>query len=99
MMAAQTGSPGPADEAVEAQEQEQGGTAEWMGLTRLQLKNNRKALTDILNGLADKSLSPVIASAQLSMIGLKQANIDAIVADASDGTVNNPVPTEEVADV
>jgi hypothetical protein len=70
-----------------------------MGLTRLQLKNNRKALTDILNGLADKSLSPVIASAQLSMIGLKQANIDAIVADASDGQVDNPVPTEDVADV
>jgi len=99
MMAAQTGSPGPADEAVAAQEQEQGGSGEWMGLSRLQWQRNRKALSDVLNGLSDGSMSAALASAQLSMIGLSQKNIDAIVADASDGQVDNPVPTEEVADV
>jgi lambda family phage portal protein len=98
MMAAQTGAVGPADESVAAQEQEQAGSGEWMGLSRLQWNRNRKALTDVLNGLSDGSMSAALATAQLSMIGLKQANIDAIVADASDGTVDNPVPTEEVAD-
>jgi hypothetical protein len=33
------------------------------------------------------------------MIGLAQKNIDAIIADASDGTVDEPLPVEEVADV
>ena len=93
MMAAQTGAEGPAD-AVQA---EQAGSGEWMGLSRLQWNRNRKALTDVLNGLADKSMSPALATAQLSMIGLSQKNIDAIVSDASDGTVDNPIPAEEVA--
>ena len=93
MMAAQTGAEGPAD-AVQA---EQAGTGEWMGLSRQQWNRNRKALTDVLNGLSDGSMSPALATAQLSMIGLSQKNIDAIVADASDGTVDNPIPVEEVA--
>jgi hypothetical protein len=93
MMAAQTGAEGPAD-AVQA---EQAGTGEWMGLSRLQLKNNRKALNDVLNGLADKSLSPALATAQLAMIGMSQKNIDAIIADVSDGVVDQPIPSEEVA--
>jgi len=95
MMAAQTGAEGPAD-AVQAEQQDQAGSGEWMGLSRLQWNRNRKALTDVLNGLSDGSMSAALATAQLSMIGLSQKNIDAIVADASDGTVDNPVPTEEV---
>jgi hypothetical protein len=95
MMAAQTGAIGPADESVAAQEQEQGGSGEWMGLSRIQWQRNRKALTDVLNGLADGSVSPALATAQLSMIGLSQKNIDAIVADTTDGTVDNPLPAEE----
>ena len=93
MMAAQTGSSGPLD----AVEQEQAGTGEWMGLTRLQMKNNDKALNDILNGLADGTMRPSVAKAKLSMIGMKQQNIDAVIADVSDGTVDNPMPVEEVA--
>lgn len=96
MMAAQTGTTGPADEAVAAQDDP--GTGEWMGLSRLQWNRNRKALTDVLNGLSDGSMSPALATAQLSMIGLSQKNIDAIVADVSDGQVDNPVP-EETANV
>lgn len=95
MMAAQTGAEGPAD-AVQA---EQAGSGEWMGLSRLQWNRNRKALTDVLNGLSDGSMSVALATAQLSMIGLSQANIDAIVADASDGTVENQLPADEVASV
>jgi hypothetical protein len=98
MMAAQTGAEGPADEA-QAEQAEQAGSGEWMGLSRQQWNRNRKALTDVLNGLSDGSMSQALATAQLSMIGLSQKNIDAIVADASDGQVDNPVPTEDVADV
>jgi lambda family phage portal protein len=92
MMAAQTGTEGP----VETAQAEQAGTGEWMGLSRLQWNRNRKALTDVLNGLADKSMSPALATAQLSMIGMSQKNIDAIVADASDGVVDEPVPQTDV---
>lgn len=98
MMAAQTGAEGPADVV----QSEQAGTGEWMGLSRQQWNRNRKALTDVLNGLADGSMSTALATAQLSMIGMAQKNIDAIVADASDGTVDEPLPdvlltAEEVA--
>lgn len=100
MMAAQTGAAGPQDEANAIQDADQGSTGEWMGLSRLQWQRNRKALMDILNGLADGSVSAALAKAQLSMIGLSEKNIEAIVADASDGTVSNPPPAEtEVASV
>ena len=96
MMAAQTGASGPADEGAAIAAEEQGGSGEWMGLSRLQWNRNRKALADVLNGLTDGSMSPALAQAQLSMIGLSQKNIDAIIADASDGTVDNQLPAEEV---
>jgi lambda family phage portal protein len=92
MMAAQTGASTPADDIAAAEE---GGTGEWMGLSRLQWNRNRKALTDVLNGLADGSMSQALAEAQLAMIGMSQKNIGAIIADASDGTVDNPIPDEE----
>lgn len=99
MMAAQTGASGPADDAAALAEEDQGGTGEWMGLSRLQWNRNRKALTDVLNGLADGSMSTALAEAQLAMIGMAQKNIDAIIADATDGIVDNPLPEEEPANV
>ncbi len=92
MMAAQTGSTGPVEDvaAMEAP-----GTGEWAGLSRLQFSRNRKALTDVLNGLSDGSMSKALAEAQLAMIGVAQKNIDAIIADASDGTIDEPIPAEE----
>jgi len=95
MMAAQTGTEGPADEAAATQDAEAAPSGEWMGLSRLQWSRNRKALTDVLNGLSDGSMSKALAEAQLAMIGLGQKNIDAIVADASDGVVDEPLPAEE----
>jgi len=97
MMAAQTGAAGPADEAADIAIEAEGGTGEWMGLSRLQWNRNRKALMDVLNGLADGSMSKPLAEAQLAMIGLAQKNIDAIITDASDGVVDNPIPAEEEA--
>ena len=94
MMAAQTGTIGPADDAQAEADAASGTTGEWMGLSRLQWQRNRKALMDVLNGLSDGSMSPVLAKAQLSMIGMSEANIEAVIADATDGTVDNPVPEE-----
>jgi hypothetical protein len=94
MMAAQTGAAGPVDEVEAARES---GTGEWMGLSRLQLKNNDKALNDILNGLADGSMSVAVGQAKLAMIGMSQKNIDAVIADVTDGVVSNPIPAEEEA--
>jgi lambda family phage portal protein len=74
-------------------------TGEWMGLSRLQWKRNEKALNDILSGLADGTTSPAMATAKLAMIGLTQQNIDAIIADATDGTIDAPLPAEEPANV
>ncbi len=97
MMAVQTGASGPQDEANTEADVEAAGTSEWMGLSRQQWNRNRKALTDVLNGLADGSMSTALAQAQLSMIGMSQKNIDAIIADVSDGQVDNPPPAEKVA--
>jgi lambda family phage portal protein len=95
MMAAQTGAAGPVDESNAIKDAEESNTGEWMGLTRLQWQRNRKALMDVLNGLSDGSMSPVLAKAQLSMIGMSEKNVDAVIADATDGTVDNPLPAEE----
>jgi lambda family phage portal protein len=95
MMASQTGAAGPVDEVAAARES---GTGEWMGLSRLQLKNNDKALNDILSGLADGSMSIPVGQAKLAMIGMSQKNIDAVIADVTDGVVSNPPPAEEPAD-
>jgi lambda family phage portal protein len=75
-------------------EQASGSSGEWMGLSRLQFNRNRKALTDILNGLKDGSMSSVLAETQLAMIGVSQDNIQKIIADAGDGKIDSPIPAE-----
>lgn len=99
MMAAQTGAAGPQDESNAIKDAEESNSGEWMGLSRLQWQRNRKALMDVLNGLSDGSMSPVLAKAQLSMIGMSEKNVDAVIADATDGTVDNPLPAETQAEV
>lgn len=91
MMATQTGAAGPTDEVAAERES---GTGEWMGLSRLQLKNNDKALNDVLLGLADGSMSVAVGEAKLAMIGMSQKNIDAVVADVTDGVIDNPIPED-----
>jgi lambda family phage portal protein len=91
MMATQTGAAGPTDEVAAERES---GTGEWMGLSRLQLKNAAKALDDVLLGLADGTMSTAVGSAKLAMIGMSQKNIDTVIADVADGRVDNPIPTD-----
>ena len=81
-----TGEPTGVGTAVEA------GSSEWMGLSRLQWNRNRKALEDVLSGLTDGTMTPAKATAMLATIGLSQQNIDALIADASDGSIEQQLP-------
>jgi hypothetical protein len=44
-------------------------------------------------------MSKAVGQAKLAMIGMSQKNIDAVIADVTDGVVDNPLPTEEAANV
>lgn len=68
-----------------------GGTGEMAETSRLQWQRNRKAIEDILNELKDGSMSAAKASAMLSTLGLGQPTIDALIADAADGTIDTPM--------
>jgi hypothetical protein len=52
----------------------------------LQFKRNRKAIENILSELQAGEISEAKARVLLSSIGLVEKNIDALVADALDGS-------------
>jgi hypothetical protein len=64
------------------------------GLSTLQFTRNRKAIGKILDELAAGTTSPAAARVFLSSIGMTPANVDALIADATDGT---PVELPEEA--
>ena len=70
-------------------------TGEMSGLTRMQYKNNKKAIDEILKALIDKTTTPTRATVDLSMLGLTEATIQKLIADVSDGVVDDPAITEE----
>jgi lambda family phage portal protein len=74
--------------------QENKGSGEMMGLSTLQFNRNRKAILKTLDDLASKSISEAAARVFLSSIGMSQANVDALIADASDGTIETQVAEE-----
>jgi lambda family phage portal protein len=65
-------------------------TGEFADMSTLQLTRNRKAIKKILQELASGVESEVAARVYLGGIGLQQATIDALIADAMDGTVDTP---------
>lgn len=67
-------------------------SGEMMGLSRLQWSRNRKALEDVLGELADGTTSEAKARVFLSSLGMSTANVDALIADAMDGTVDTEIP-------
>jgi hypothetical protein len=86
----------PVFEAIQAAEQtapEAGkpetGSGEMMGLSRLQWNRNRKAIMDVLNDFIAKSVTKAQATVLLSGIGLSEANVQMLLADAEDGTVDS----------
>ena len=92
MMAAQTGATTPVDDAQQA---EQAGTSEGMGLSRQQWNRNRKAIMDVLQDFADGKINRSVATVFFSGIGLSQDNIAMLLDDASDGTIDTPLPEDD----
>ena len=96
--AAQTAAAAPAESPTtqssptQPQEQRQAGTGEMMGLSTLQFNRNRKAIAKTLQELADNTISQTQAKVFLSSIGMSPENVDALISDALDGTVDTKLP-------
>jgi lambda family phage portal protein len=65
-----------------------GPSGEMAGLSRLQFQRNRKAIEDILAEFIAGTTSEAKARVFLASIGMTPTNIDALLEDASDGTVD-----------
>jgi len=66
------------------------GSAEYMQLSRRQLQNNRKAITDALNDLISGTRSVAFTEAMLATFGLSPETVKKLVQDASDGRIDDP---------
>jgi hypothetical protein len=64
----------------------QAATGEMASVSTLQFKRNRKAIETILGELAEGKTSENKARVYLASIGLTQTSIDALIADALDGS-------------
>jgi lambda family phage portal protein len=67
-------------------------SSEMANASRLQFGRNRKAVDDILNELIAGTISLVRAKVELQTIGYTEATAQALIDDASDGTVDKEVP-------
>jgi lambda family phage portal protein len=65
-------------------------TGEFAGLSTMQWNRNRKAIQKVLEELASGTTSEQAARVYLGGIGLAQKSIDALIADAMDGTIDTP---------
>ena len=63
-----------------------------MGLSTLQFNRNRKAIAKTLEDLASKTISQTQARVFLSSIGMSAENVEALINDAIDGTVDTQLP-------
>jgi hypothetical protein len=63
-----------------------------VGLSTLQFNRNRKAIFKTLEELAAGTLSETQARVFLSSIGMSPDNVDALVTDAMDGSVDTVEP-------
>lgn len=72
-------------------------TSELANSSTLQFKRNRKAIEAILNELANGETTEAKARVYLGSIGMRQESIDALIADALDGSVDElpPEPVEQ----
>lgn len=103
MMAAQTASNAPQEAAVEgatadgtAPSAEPAVAASMMGLSTLQWNRNSKAILKTISQMAKGELTPTQAQVFLRAVGMPQSEIDLLVSDASDGTIDNSLPPEVV---
>lgn len=81
---------------VQAQEESASGegeaspTGEFAGISTQQWNRNRKAIQKVLQELASGETSEAAARVYLGSIGLAESSVNALVADAKDGTVDTP---------
>jgi hypothetical protein len=99
--AAQSGnssSPNPAasTESTNPSAQTSSGSGEMMGLSTLQFNRNRKAILKTLEDLASGAITEAAARVFLSSIGINDQNVQLLIQDAQDGSVDTPI--EENAD-
>ena len=83
---------------VSADPASQVGASEMSDMSRLQWGRNRKAIEDILADLISGTASETKARVFLQTLGLTEATANALIADASDGTVDtdlDEVPATE----
>lgn len=71
------------------------GAGEMAEMSRLQWGRNRKAIEDILAELIAGTASETKAKVFLQTLGLTEATASALIADASDGTVDTPMDEVE----
>jgi hypothetical protein len=81
---------------VSKTEQEQGG--EWLGITTLQWRRNRKAITDVLTDFARGKLKRNVAKVLLRSIGIPDRGIETILDDASDGQIDSMPQMESLTE-
>ena len=74
--------------------QVQTGSGEMMGLSTLQFNRNRKAIAKTLDDLASGAISEAAARVFLSSIGMSEANVQALIDDAKDGSIDT-LPAEQ----
>lgn len=65
------------------------GTGEMSTLNRRQFQNNQKAITDLLNALIGDQMSEARVRVGLSALGLSPENVDALIVDAKDGSIES----------
>ena len=83
---------------AKAEEAETSGKTGAMGqMGRRQFQNNRKAIDDVLNELISGAISEAKARVFLNDIGLSEAQVAALIKDASDGTLDEVEATLEQA--
>ena len=80
--------------AGQGQAQPVTGTGEMMGLSTLQWNRNRKAIQKTLDELAAGTMSEAAAKVFLSSVGMSEANVQALIDDARDGSVETQLPVE-----
>lgn len=67
-------------------------TGEMAGLSTLQFRRNSKAIFETLDKLASGEMTETQARVFLASVGMAESSVDALIADASDGTID----TEEL---
>jgi hypothetical protein len=70
-------------------------SSNWQGLSRLQWNRNRRAMADVLADFMAGKTTRQVASVLLKSIGMDDKSIEAILTDAEDGSIDDPMPLTE----